>query len=113
MFGALRSRLCAAERAQGLRFLQAAHSRARVRRDPGGEAGAGEEVRGKQDSGCTVVGGRRATSLRGAGVGRGWWRSGNRTRLWAGAGLPGPDALGDSAGMLVGSVTNSNPEFES
>lgn len=41
--------------------MQAAHSRARVRRDPGGEAGARGEVRGKPDSGCTVVGGRRGT----------------------------------------------------
>lgn len=47
--------------------------------------------------------------MRGAGEERGWWRSGHRTRLWAGAGLPVPAALGDSAGMLVGSVTNSNP----
>lgn len=42
--------------------MQAAHSRARVRRDPGGEAGARGEVRGKPASGGTVVGGRGTRS---------------------------------------------------
>lgn len=76
---------------------------------PGEEGEPGERC-GARRARAGLAGRRRRGTPSADGLGVRWgWRSRNRTRLLASAGLPVPATFGDGAGMLAGSVTEFEP----